>query len=101
MEKQKKMSKDTNVKDILSFVSPKQLSNFILEYASGHPECKQALIEKFLPARNTTNKTSLDYRTEIQQCFNVPYRETRRADTEDITDQRLIGTKCPVTWTVI
>ena len=27
MEKQKKMSKDTNVKDILSFVSPKQLSN--------------------------------------------------------------------------
>ncbi|WP_195571232.1 SWIM zinc finger family protein [Bacteroides nordii] len=76
MEKQKKMSKDTNVKDILSFVSPKQLSNFILEYASGHPECKQALIEKFLPERNTTNKTSLDYRTEIQQCFNVPYRET-------------------------
>lgn len=76
MEKQKKISKDTNVKDILSFVSPKQLSNFILEYASGHPECKQALIEKFLPAQNTTNKTSLDYRTEIQQCFNAPYRET-------------------------
>ena len=34
MEKQKKMSKDTNVKDILSFVSPKQLSNFILDRKS-------------------------------------------------------------------
>lgn len=79
MEKQKKISKNTNVKDILSFVSPKQLSNFILEYASGHPECKQALIEKFLPARNTTNKTSLDYRIEIQQCFNAPYRETENS----------------------
>lgn len=77
MEQALSVPKDTRLEDILSSISSKQLSDFILKYASKHKECKQALINEFLPKSTKANESNKDYRYKIQQCFNSSYIETR------------------------
>lgn len=59
---------DTEVKQILSFAEPSQLSDFVLEYASSHTDFKEALVQRFLPERQD-EKLSADYEQEIEACF--------------------------------
>lgn len=77
MEKQQTTLKDKKVEDILAFVSSDQLSDFVLEYASRHTECKQALLEKFLPKPQANGKSSKNYGNDIRKCFNDSYVETK------------------------
>lgn len=66
-----KFKKDAEVEKLLSFVEPQQLSQFMLEYASSHPDCKKALLAKFLPPAKNANTPEKDYKIEIQLCFDA------------------------------
>lgn len=67
--------KDKEVEQVLRFVESDKLSGFVLQYASSHSDFKSALIEAFLPKKPTKK---VDYRSEIESCFNSLYRKTSK-----------------------
>lgn len=69
---QKKIVADAEVKQILSFTTPKQLSDFVLQYASSHPEFKAEIVETFL-LKKQSEKLPVNYKKEIENCFKPSY----------------------------
>ena len=43
---------DVDIKQLLSFINPQELSKFISEYASTNPEFKAAFLKRFNSSRN-------------------------------------------------
>ena len=62
-----------NMQQLLSFVNPQELSQFIYEYASMHPEFKTALLNRFMAKELSATSKEKDYRAEIQKVFNDSY----------------------------
>ena len=62
-----------NMQQLLSFVNPQELSQFIYEYASMHPEFKTALLNRFMAKELSATSKEKDYRVEIQKVFNDSY----------------------------
>ena len=61
---------DVDIKQLLSFISPQEISTFISEYASTNPEFKAALLKRFIFKESSSTSKGKDYRTEIQKIFN-------------------------------
>lgn len=61
---------DVDIKQLLSFVNPQELSTFISEYASTNPEFKMVLLNRFISEESSSTSKGKDYRTEIQKTFN-------------------------------
>ena len=62
-----------NMQQLLSFVNPQELSQFIYEYASMHSEFKTALLNRFMAKELSATSKEKDYRAEIQKVFNDSY----------------------------
>lgn len=62
-----------DIQQLLSFVNPQELSQFIYEYASMHPEFKTALLNRFMAKELSATSKEKDYRAEIQKVFNDSY----------------------------
>ena len=62
-----------DIQQLLSFVNPQELSQFIYEYASMHPEFKTALLTRFMAKELSATSKEKDYRAEIQKVFNDSY----------------------------
>src|SRR5699024_3008519 len=62
-----------DIQQLLSFVNPQELSQFIYEYASMHSEFKTALLNRFMAEELSTTSKEKDYRAEIQKVFNDSY----------------------------
>ncbi|MBP1615229.1 MAG: hypothetical protein H6Q13_2677 [Bacteroidetes bacterium] len=82
---------DSEVEKILAIIESDELTAFILNYASAHPDCKKALLQRFLPFQKE-NKANKNYALEVQECFqSLPVlQQTRRYsryyDSEDAID---------------
>ena len=61
---------DVDIKQLLSFISPQEISTFISEYASTNPEFKAAFLKRFIFKESSSTSKGKDYRTEIQKIFN-------------------------------
>ena len=61
---------DVDIKKLLSFISPQEISTFINEYASTNPEFKAAFLKRFIFKESSSTSKGKDYRTEIQKIFN-------------------------------
>lgn len=68
---------DNEIKQILSFVKPEQLSAFVLEYGSLHTDFKTALMDKFLQPQKI-KASSTDYKEEIGRLFDYSYVNKKR-----------------------
>ena len=68
---------DNEIKQILSFVKPEQLSAFVLEYGSLHTDFKTALMDKFLQPQKI-KASSTDYKEEIGRLFDYSYANKKR-----------------------
>ncbi|MFS2709724.1 SWIM zinc finger family protein [Bacteroides xylanisolvens] len=55
---------------LLSFVKPQELSQFIYEYASMHPEFKTALLNRFIAKELSVTSREKNYKAEIQKVFD-------------------------------
>ena len=62
-----------DIQQLLSFANPQELSQFIYEYASMHPEFKTALLNRFMAKELSATSKEKDYRAEIQNVFNDSY----------------------------
>ena len=62
-----------DIQQLLSFVNPQELSQFIYEYATMHPEFKTALLNRFMAKELSATSKEKDYRVEIQKVFNDSY----------------------------
>ena len=62
-----------DIQQLLSFVNPQELSQFIYEYASMHPEFKTVLLNRFMAKELSATSKEKDYRVEIQKVFNDSY----------------------------
>ena len=62
-----------DIQQLLSFVNPQELSQFIYEYASMHSEFKTALLNRFMAKELSATSKEKDYRAEIQSVFNDSY----------------------------
>lgn len=62
-----------DIRQLLSFVNPQELSQFIYEYASMHSEFKTALLNRFMAKELSATSKEKDYRAEIQKVFNDSY----------------------------
>ena len=62
-----------DIQQLLSFANPQELSQFIYEYASMHPEFKTALLNRFMAKELSATSKEKDYRAEIQKVFNDSY----------------------------
>lgn len=62
-----------DMQQLLSFVNPQELSQFIYEYASMHPEFKTALLTRFMAKELSATSKEKNYRAEIQKVFNDSY----------------------------
>ena len=62
-----------DIQQLLSFANPQELSQFIYEYASVHPEFKTALLNRFMAKELSATSKEKDYRVEIQKVFNDSY----------------------------
>ena len=62
-----------DMQQLLSFVNPQELSQFIYEYASMHPEFKTALLNRFMAKELSATSKEKNYRAEIQKVFNDSY----------------------------
>ena len=62
-----------DIQQLLSFVNPQELSQFIYEYASMHPEFKTLLLNRFMAKELSATSKEKDYRAEIQKVFNDSY----------------------------
>ena len=62
-----------DIQQLLSFANPQELSQFIYEYASMHPEFKTALLNRFMVKELSATSKEKDYRAEIQNVFNDSY----------------------------
>lgn len=58
---------------LVSFIDSKVLAAFVCEYATTHADFREALQQRFIPAKNETNP-STDYSVGIQECFTSSYR---------------------------
>ena len=61
---------NVDIKQLLSFISPQEISTFINEYASTNPEFKAAFLKRFIFKESSSTSKGKDYRTEIQKIFN-------------------------------
>ncbi len=61
---------DVDIKQLLSFINPQELSTFISEYASTNLEFKAALLKRFIFKESSSTSKGKDYRMEIQKLFN-------------------------------
>lgn len=62
-----------DIQQLLSFVNLQELSQFIYEYATMHPEFKTALLNRFMAKELSATSKEKDYRVEIQKVFNDSY----------------------------
>lgn len=62
-----------DIQQLLSFVNPQELSQFIYEYATMHLEFKTALLNRFMAKELSATSKEKDYRVEIQKVFNDSY----------------------------
>ena len=62
-----------DIQQLLSFVNPQELSQFIYEYATMHLEFKTALLNRFMAKELSATSKEKDYRAEIQKVFNDSY----------------------------
>ena len=62
---------DVDIKQLLSFISPQEISTFISEYASTNPEFKAALLKRFIFKESSSTSKGKDYRTEIKRFLIV------------------------------
>jgi len=62
-----------DIQQLLSFVNPQELSQFIYEYASMHSEFKTAFLNRFMAKKSSATSKKKDYRAEIQKVFNDSY----------------------------
>lgn len=60
---------------LVSFVDPKALATFVCEYAATHADLRDALQQRFIPAKNKTNPVT-DYSKGIQACFTYSSRKS-------------------------
>ena len=67
------INETVDIQQLLSFVNPQELSQFIYEYASMHPEFKTALLTRFMAKELSATSKEKDYRAEIQKVFNDSY----------------------------
>ena len=61
---------NVDIKQLLSFISPQEISTFISEYASTNPEFKAAFLKRFIFKESSSTSKGKDYRMEIQKIFN-------------------------------
>ena len=61
---------DVDIKQLLSFINPQELSKFISEYASTNSEFKAAFLKRFIFKESSSTSKGKDYRMEIQKIFN-------------------------------
>ena len=59
-----------DIEQLLSFVKPHELSQFIYEYASMHPEFKTALLNRFIAKELSVTSREKNYKAEIQKVFD-------------------------------
>ena len=59
-----------DIQQLLSFVNPQELSQFIYEYASMHPEFKTALLNRFIAKELSVTSREKNYKAEIQKVFD-------------------------------
>lgn len=60
---------------LISFIDLKALAAFVCEYAATHADLREALQQRFIPAKNEANP-STDYSEDIQECFTSSCRKS-------------------------
>lgn len=65
------LSDNVELQQLLKFVQPKQLLDFICDYASKNQEFKTSLFEQVVVKNLKLSEPPADYRTKIQKAFNT------------------------------
>lgn len=89
-----------NMQQLLSFVNPQELSQFIYEYASMHPEFKTALLNRFMAKELSATSKEKDYRAEIQKVFNDSYYNKSLVIIIVMMILTVIGKQFSIGWTL-
>lgn len=69
---EKTIQLDADTQQLLSFTNPQELSQFVCEYASTHPEFKTAFWNRFITKELSAPSKEKDYRKAILKAFDPP-----------------------------